>query len=179
MLNKLNKSQIRIVLILVGLFSVIWFLIRVIPKPSRATYPCQRAAFPFASGFVIWVIGIFSGKYFLEKTKNNFLGSKYLLAITFLAASIVSFSLITFPFSSLNAGIKIEKEVFVPTDRPNSPIGIAKGIFLGRVVWCYNPNATNWSGFKSDADAEGNKVANSSENKWFLVFRRQHSPIGS
>ena len=26
--------------------SVGWFLVRVIPKPIRATYPCQQAAFP-------------------------------------------------------------------------------------------------------------------------------------
>ncbi len=31
-----------------GLLALIWFLIRVIPKPSRATYPCQRVAFPLA-----------------------------------------------------------------------------------------------------------------------------------
>jgi hypothetical protein len=29
-----------------GLLALAWFLIRVLPKPSRATYPCQRAAFP-------------------------------------------------------------------------------------------------------------------------------------
>ena len=34
-----------------GLLAFIWFLIRVIPKPSRAAYPCQRVAFPLASGF--------------------------------------------------------------------------------------------------------------------------------
>jgi hypothetical protein len=38
---------------ILGLFSLIWFLIRVIPKPSRATYPCQRFAAPFAGGFVV------------------------------------------------------------------------------------------------------------------------------
>ncbi|MDH4239188.1 MAG: hypothetical protein OEW48_06465, partial [Phycisphaerae bacterium] len=42
----------------VGLVSLIWFLIRVVPKPSRATYPCQRAAFPLASGFIIWLFGL-------------------------------------------------------------------------------------------------------------------------
>ncbi len=40
---------------LVGFCSLLWFLVRVIPRPTRATYPCQRAAFPLASGFVIWL----------------------------------------------------------------------------------------------------------------------------
>ena len=42
----------------VGLMAAIWFLIRVIPKPSRAFYPCQRVAFPIASSFIIWLIGL-------------------------------------------------------------------------------------------------------------------------
>ena len=42
----------------VGLFALVWFLVRVIPKPSRAAYPCQRAAFPLAASFVIWVTGL-------------------------------------------------------------------------------------------------------------------------
>ena len=42
----------------VGVIAVAWFLIRVVPKPSRAMYPCQRAAFPVASAFIIWLIGV-------------------------------------------------------------------------------------------------------------------------
>ncbi|MBM3276765.1 MAG: hypothetical protein FJY95_01605 [Candidatus Handelsmanbacteria bacterium] len=45
---------------LCGLPSLIWFLLRVIPKPSRAAYPCQRAAFPLASGFVLWLAGMYA-----------------------------------------------------------------------------------------------------------------------
>ncbi len=41
-----------------GLMAFLWFLIRVVPKPSRATYPCQRAAMPLASGFVVWLLGL-------------------------------------------------------------------------------------------------------------------------
>ena len=48
----------RILLPITGAFALVWFLVRVIPKPSRATYPCQRAAFPLASAFVIWLIGV-------------------------------------------------------------------------------------------------------------------------
>ena len=41
-----------------GVVALIWFLIRVIPKPSRATYPCQRMAAPLAAGFVAWLVGL-------------------------------------------------------------------------------------------------------------------------
>jgi hypothetical protein len=42
-----------------GLAALVWFLIRVIPKPSRANYPCQRVTAPMASGFVVWLLGLF------------------------------------------------------------------------------------------------------------------------
>jgi len=32
-----------------GLTALIWFLVRVIPKPSRVTYPCMKVAAPLAS----------------------------------------------------------------------------------------------------------------------------------
>jgi len=43
---------------LMGIISTIWFLIRVIPKPSRATYPCMRVAAPIMSGFVVYLISL-------------------------------------------------------------------------------------------------------------------------
>ena len=42
----------------IGLGALIWFLIRVVPKPSRAAYPCQRAAMPIAFGFLSFLAGI-------------------------------------------------------------------------------------------------------------------------
>jgi hypothetical protein len=56
---------------LAGISSTIWFLIRVIPKPSRATYPCMRAAAPFMSAFIIYLIGIW-GSALLNRAKKNF-----------------------------------------------------------------------------------------------------------
>ena len=77
-----------IIFFIVGIMSTDWFLIRVIPKPSRATYPCMRVAAPFMSGFVVYLL---TG----------------------------------------------------PDDSPNQPFGRALGINPGRVVWSWNPDATN------------------------------------
>jgi uncharacterized membrane protein YuzA (DUF378 family) len=45
--NLIGKSAwAKIVFIVLGISSTIWFLVRVIPKPQRATYPCMRAAAP-------------------------------------------------------------------------------------------------------------------------------------
>jgi len=35
---------------------------------------------------------------------------------------------------------------FTPTDKPNSPMGVARGINPGRVVWAHDPAATDWDG---------------------------------
>jgi hypothetical protein len=78
-MKKANSSKLfflkqpynKIILLSIGLGALIWFLIRVIPKPSRATYPCQRAAFPVASAFVIWLTGFTA----------SILGFKYLKSI--------------------------------------------------------------------------------------------------
>ena len=38
------------------------------------------------------------------------------------------------------------KAPWMPKDPPNQPIGVAKGIFPGRVVWLRDTNATPWNG---------------------------------
>ncbi len=41
-----------------GVGSICWFLVRVVPKPTRAAYPCQRAAAATAGGFLAWLLGL-------------------------------------------------------------------------------------------------------------------------
>lgn len=53
-----NTSIPKWLLLLIGFFALIWVLIRVIPKPSRINYTCQKLAFPLAFFFLSWVGGI-------------------------------------------------------------------------------------------------------------------------
>jgi hypothetical protein len=53
--QRTGGSLLRLAAIVSGAAALLWFLVRVIPKPSRASYPCQRAAFPVATGFVLWL----------------------------------------------------------------------------------------------------------------------------
>ena len=51
--NRLKNSSLSSTksgIILISVFGTLWFLIRVIPKPTRATYPCMRAVAPFIVG---------------------------------------------------------------------------------------------------------------------------------
>jgi len=121
-----------------GLFALLWFLLRVIPKPSRATYPCQRMAFPLASGFVVWLLGAFGSITAFRKAKRCFAQSRYLLCVVLVAAGI----------GSMWLAQSITTEQVLLADEPvaNAPIGIAKGLYPGRVVWVHNPDATDWDG---------------------------------
>ena len=53
-----KPGYVRLLFPLMGLLALVWFLLRVIPKPSRAAYPCQQVAMPLAGGFVVWLVGI-------------------------------------------------------------------------------------------------------------------------
>ena len=121
-----------------GLLALLWFLIRVIPKPSRATYPCQRVAFPLASGFVIWLAGAIASITAFRKAKRCFAQSRYILCVMLIAVSVGSIW--------LAQSITTEKTVLANEPTSNVPIGIAKGIHPGRVVWVHDPDATDWDG---------------------------------
>jgi len=125
-----------------GLLALIWFLVRVIPKPSRAAYPCLRVAAPLASSFVVWLIGLAGSLALLHKTKRLLRKSRYVVAATCFVAAVL-----TLWFSgSITSSEPAVGGTFTPADPPNSPIGIARGIHPGRVVWVYDPNATSWDG---------------------------------
>ncbi len=116
----------------IGLGACAWFLIRVLPKPSRASYHCQRAAFPVASAFVVWVAGTLAGLFVADRLRHRVLRVRWAMAIVGLIAA-VGFV----PWRLLLAAT---------TETPNQPIGVARGINPGRVVWTRDPAATLWSG---------------------------------
>jgi hypothetical protein len=123
---------------IIGFLSLIWFLIRVIPKPSRATYPCMRAAAPLASSFIIYLLSLFSSIVFFKKAKKYFVESRYVLftvaIFVGLAASI---------FGYLQYHPKVYAHYVSTTEGPNMPMGFGKGINPGRVAWIHDPDATN------------------------------------
>ncbi len=143
-LKKLLKgtSFPKLTFIILGIASTIWFLIRVIPKPQRAAYPCMRAAAPVMSGFVIYLLTLFGTITAFRKTRIYFLKTNYKFGILFLAVTITgAVSLLT--LQSDNAYSKNSAEWVI---KPNQPLGIAKGIFPGRVVWVHDPGVAKWDG---------------------------------
>src|ERR1017187_969371 len=132
---KTRTGRLRWMFPAAGLLSLLWFLFRVVPKPSRAAYPCQRAAAPLAGGFVIWLAGALGSASLFRRGKRLWKGSQIVLACACLAAAaVLAFSAFT---GMSEQAAKAE---------PNQPIGIGKGIHPGRVVWAHDPSATNWDG---------------------------------
>ncbi len=130
----------RILPLVLGVAALFWFLIRVIPKPQRATYPCMKVAYPLMSGLVIWLLGITgmsaSAKILIKNIKNR----KYLVGFGALLI-VVLVSAIFFVYHSVVLYANTDSKP--PVHIPNEPFGVAQGIVPGRVVWAWNPNATN------------------------------------
>ena len=144
----------RILAAAIGFAALVWFLVRVLPKPSRASYPCQRAAFPLASAFVLWVCslcGAFSAlapKRFLQRHRG-------LLAASF-ALLLLATGGWVWQAHRAQAAARATLYNYAPQQR-NQPIGEARGIFPGRVVWARDPQAAHWSG-----------NLNSTEDQWWM-----------
>ena len=131
------KGYYRLLFPIIGFAALIWILIRVVPKPSRANYPCVKAAAPLASGFLIYFGSLIISALTFMKTKKKVYLLPYFISIGFLF----------FGFSDSNTINKSLGDPGYPLPKlahvANDPIGEAKGIFPGRVVWVYDPEATN------------------------------------
>ena len=129
---------------IIGFAALVWFLLRVIPKPSRATYPCQRAAFPVASAFVLWVCGSTAGLCSVAGLRRFV--HRYRLAAAGLCAITLIVGGLWFAHSrAVDAAAIVTRYDFQPKQR-NVPLGVARGVFPGRVVWARDPKAAHWSG---------------------------------
>jgi hypothetical protein len=137
----------RLLLPLTGLACLIWMLVRVIPKPSRAEYPCMKVAAPLAGGFVAYVAGMAMALFSFKKAAQLFRGSRsvFAAALVLCGAGIGILTLIMTDAPS-SAAVLATDSLFVPGEGPNAPMGVAKGIFPGRVVWMWDSSAATWNG---------------------------------
>lgn len=171
---KVKKLPPGLIFFIVGLLATIWFLIRVIPKPSRAAYPCMQAAAPIMSGFVLYLISLGGTILALKRFRYLFIKSRYSLAFLFLImAGLLYFISDTQIAVNSYAGItRSGRNNFTPND----PIGEAKGIFPGRVVWMWNQDATNKSCTNT---SNNNGVIDPGDDAWFMENNNNVTVIDS
>ncbi len=124
-----------------GILAIAWFLLRVIPKPSRALYPCQRIAAGIGVGFLAYVAGLLvtcAGFRFIRRRLGQ------AAAVTFICVV----GALTYHGIATSQGLQDKQIVqdFTPVEGRNHPMGIGKGIHPGRVVWVQDFKATKWDG---------------------------------
>ena len=123
-------------MVVVGLAALIWVIVRVVPKPSRAAYPCMRVSISLASTFLVSLAAVVASALSLGVVRKA--RHLPLWCVLPLATFVVALPLFLVGDSG-NAST-----VFgTAAHEANQPIGVPKGIFPGRVVWIHDPDATN------------------------------------
>lgn len=162
----INKKNVvlKICFPLLGLAALVWFLIRVVPKPSRMEYPCQQVAAPIALSFVAFISSTLVGVGTWKRVRNLWNARRVTLGLSVLLIGVLaSGTLYVMSVDNSLMGQVIRKQIdngtdmgrFIPIDAPNTPMGVAKDIHPGRVAWAYDPKAAAWDGkhgLYSDAD---------------------------
>ncbi len=100
----------------------------------------MKAAAPVMASFIIYLLSLTGSVFAFRKFKSSLLKAKYMIAFSFLVAAVlaISFSVLTVP-GKTGAMVLVSENAFAA----NEPIGIAKGIFPGRVVWVWDYAATD------------------------------------
>jgi hypothetical protein len=157
-----NRVFAKIVFVITGIGATIWFLSRVIPKPSRATYPCMQAAAPVMASFVVYLISITSSVIVFKKIHTSLFEKKYVLALTLVLvlAVLTGISIIS-NSPSVSAVSYASQDDFAP----NQPMGIAHGVNPGRVVWVWDPESVNQN---CQQTVNKNGLLDSGDDLWFM-----------
>ena len=125
----------------VGFLALAWFLFRVVPKPIRATYPCQRIAAPLAAGFLAWLAGVTGAGILFHQARSRLRQARYGAAGL---AILVAVGAVAWGALSLRTPAQAY------TAHPaNQPIGSARGLAPGRVAWVHRPGVSDWAGPRS------------------------------
>ena len=130
---------------LLGIACILWFLFRVLPAPHRARYPCQQMSLTIAVGYIAFLGIIFAGvSTWLKQAKTKTAAALPLLLVIFLLVFMITGPV----FAGLNFNNNFTPS-FVWDPIPKEPIGTPVGVNPGRVVWVWNPDATekDLSGF--------------------------------
>jgi hypothetical protein len=140
LLIKLSSRQ-GILFHLAGIAAIIWFLIRVLPRPDRIRYPCQQMSISVAIGYIaFWSLlwsAIFHGLgLWIRRMKYKTAAIAPVILVAFVLIFTVSSNVY-----AVNKELD-EKPLTLWEPIPNEPIGEPRGVNPGRVVWVWNPDAT-------------------------------------
>ncbi|MDD6209083.1 MAG: DUF362 domain-containing protein [Bacteroidales bacterium] len=165
----------RILFFFVGITSTIWFLVRVIPKPVRATYPCMRAAAPLMSSFVCYLLTFFGAATTFRLFRKNLRKARWVAA----GLSGALFILLLFLVNAQDVRNTFAATVLSNDDLnayhnssvDGSAIGVPQGIIPGRVVWAWDNRATDERANEKEQAVEGMFYFQEAMNDQFVIDR--------
>ncbi len=99
-----TKKRGPLFIIVLGIISVIWLLIRVIPKPVRITYPCQRMAAANSVAFIAWLLGTLFSVTLFRKARAKLKESKTVASVLLVLAIVTG--LATFIITSSGGDVQ-------------------------------------------------------------------------
>lgn len=129
----------KLIFVIMGIASTIWFLVRVLPKPSRATYPCMQAVAPFMSGFIFYILTLTGSVYAFKKIGFLLRNARYFATVIAIVGGLTTVFIASTVNTTKSSALSLRTEAFVA----NEPMGVAQGAIPGRVVWVWDPDATN------------------------------------
>ncbi len=134
----------------------------------------MKATAPFMSAFVIYIMSLGGAAVALKSFRRALLQSKYLGAFILLLTAVTLYLVSSAAFiSSSVAKSAAEIKGDFP---PNEPIGIAQGVFPGRVVWMRNANATNENCTNT---SNNNGMIDAGDDAWFMARNNNMAVIDS
>lgn len=132
-----NKILKKVIFHVIGITCLVWFLFRVIPAPHRSHYPCQQVSKSMAVGYIAFMGAMLYGvSAWLKQAKNRV--AKLAPVITALALCCLLTTGGVFAYHHFQQENLPKKWVPVAKD----PMGTPVGLNPGRVVWVWNPDAT-------------------------------------
>lgn len=123
----------------IGFSALVWFLVRVVPKPSRASYPCQRVAGSLVSSFLLWLLGVSGSALAFRRARERLNQVRYLNAVVAVAIVVMGLG-----WGLL--GAESPARAGYQPHPANTPIGVARGLQPGRVAWVHDPDVADWAG---------------------------------
>jgi F5/8 type C domain-containing protein/uncharacterized protein DUF362 len=143
----LRSSAAWILFPVVGFVALVWYVVRVLPRPTRASYPCMQVAGPLAFGFVGYVASLAAAVFGAKGARRYWSQYRYAAALAFAVIAAAGI-FVNANVSSRDAAAESNGS-WVRSEPVNSPMGTPRGIFPGRVSWAHDPNATGWDGSSS------------------------------
>jgi hypothetical protein len=174
---------------LAGIIAIIWFIVRVLPRPDRIRYPCQQMGIAVAAGYiafwgVLWSAVFHSVGLWIKRAKFKTTA----FAPIILVSIVFVFSITSNVFADNYLTNSNDEKLFDSWEPiPNEPIGTPRGISPGRVVWVWDPGATEsnlkgfwWEDQNNNQDVingmfsnglKGLTSSSTEEEAWDVLFR--------